>query len=323
MTIRTLKDQIKSNNDLMTKLKKEQGNSKKNQKEIDRVEAMNKELGNKIKAMSEEVIEPNDNLGYSRNEMPQIDFKHLESFLSYLQENKVTIIKTKIKAKDLKPIQKELETDKADRIWKQSQKEKDENINPLQRLVFVSKDNRLLDGHHRWLAAQRNKPEFKMNCLVIDKDVKEALKLMHSFDKTTKRDIKDKKIAERILEYTAYDKKTRITSTNDGHYHQYRFDTAGNGLTTFVSPSNVSDHYHEIKDYKVLPANGHSHTIENAKEENYQIIDREFKTPYGFEHWFSKREQKRIDKDYNGKVKVAGKIYGSPDEAAKKLLRRQ
>jgi hypothetical protein len=137
----------------------------------------------------EAIIKPKDSLGITRDQMPQIDGKHIPEFLSWLRLEKGVGVETReMNVSDLKPSQGELDTDKADKIWD----EKSAKEFP----IIVSNDGFVLDGHHRWLAIKRNDESGKMRCHVIGKSAEEALELMHGFDKTTKRDINDKKVKE-------------------------------------------------------------------------------------------------------------------------------
>ena len=52
----------------------------------------------------------------------------------------------------------------------------------------------------------------------------------------------------------------RTTSKDNDHYHEYRVDAEGNGVTTFTH--GTEDHQHSIKGNKVSSSNGHSHTIQ-------------------------------------------------------------
>ncbi len=51
------------------------------------------------------------------------------------------------------------------------------------------------------------------------------------------------------------------TSTSDNHSHEYRTNSTGDGVT-----SREDNHTHQIKDYKVMPAEGHTHDLPEERE---------------------------------------------------------
>lgn len=61
------------------------------------------------------------------------------------------------------------------------------------------------------------------------------------------------KILKLVNESTGY------TETTSHHSHKFSIDENGNGKTMSTIPSSHEDHTHEIKDYKVLESNGHTH----------------------------------------------------------------
>ena len=50
-----------------------------------------------------------------------------------------------------------------------------------------------------------------------------------------------------------------VSLSEDGHWHKTSMDVDGNGKTIVTLPFAHEDHVHEIKDGKVMDANGHSH----------------------------------------------------------------
>ena len=135
------------------------------------------------KTIMEEIITPENSLGITRDEMPQIDGKDIPAFLKHVKNSDRDYEKCSIPAKDLKPSQSELDTDKAADIWK--------NDKAHEHPIVVSQDNYVLDGHHRWLAVQQNEPESEMKCIKLGDNAKPALELMHNFKKVKVRDIED------------------------------------------------------------------------------------------------------------------------------------
>ncbi len=85
-------------------------------------------------------------LGVRRIDMPQVKSKYMQDFLQYIRKNEAKVEKLEVDPKNLKAIQGEFDKEKiAANIEKLSQ-------GPLKPII-ISKDNYVVDGNHRWLAA--------------------------------------------------------------------------------------------------------------------------------------------------------------------------
>ena len=62
------------------------------------------------------------------------------------------------------------------------------------------------------------------------------------------------------IKETHHKKYKNPTFVNDGHSHDYNIDDNGNGMTT-KTIGNDAAYKHEIKTFKVLPSEGHKHTL--------------------------------------------------------------
>lgn len=132
------------------------------------------------------------------------------------------------------------------------------------------------------------------------------------------------KLAEKLLsEYETKARKGGNETSRGGscvHTHHYRVDTAGNGSTTFTS-GECDNHFHDIKDYQVMPSTEDNHTHVIATDENLSSFNFDetpsFKTMYGFQHWLEKLAKTKSD--YDGSVIVNNKKYKSVKDAADKL----
>jgi len=87
-------------------------------------------------------------------------------------DDQIHVVQKLIPAKDLKPIQKQVYLDKAVlKIVKSNG-----SIDYLRNAILIcSSDNRIIDGHHRYLAALIVNPYFKVNCLVVDLPISKLL----------------------------------------------------------------------------------------------------------------------------------------------------
>lgn len=121
-----------------------------------------------------------DTLGIPRRKMPQIKEHDYPEFLKYLKSNDVSITKERVKANQLKPIQKEF-SDKG--VLKALLLRKNEKP------VIASSDNYIIDGHHRWLGAVNTRAD--VSVIRANTPVSKLLKLVHAFPKTYYKDIYD------------------------------------------------------------------------------------------------------------------------------------
>lgn len=85
------------------------------------------------------------------------------------------------KIKDLKPIQKQIYFDKALGLTAKGGKKATIDFLTKKSFFVTSKDNFIIDGHHRWLSGNILDPEMVVNCLDIDLDLKKLLPLSLSY----------------------------------------------------------------------------------------------------------------------------------------------
>ena len=75
--------------------------------------------------------------------------------------------KMRLRPRNLKPSQNEINGEIVDKIIKTKKK----HNNPL----VVSEDNYIVDGHHRWAAAKKTKPNKPVPVMVIKAPINDAL----------------------------------------------------------------------------------------------------------------------------------------------------
>lgn len=128
-------------------------------------------------------------LGIKREDMPQIVSGKLDDFKLFLQDNGIKYHTENIYARNLKPTQKEFNTDKVENILNTPQpanKWHDENYP-----IIISSDNYVLDGHHRWLAS------YVMNdsvlSLKVDMDITNLLAKSHTYDSVKYKKVHEEK----------------------------------------------------------------------------------------------------------------------------------
>jgi hypothetical protein len=116
-----------------------------------------------------------------RDEMPQIPRKEQERFLEMLDAKGVQIKHEKVSAMSLHPTQSGINA-----VRVAGQMAAFESGEKTLRAIMVSKDHKILDGHHRWavgVVIELEKPGTKFPVLRIMKTQKEALALMNAYVK--------------------------------------------------------------------------------------------------------------------------------------------
>lgn len=124
--------------------------------------------------LHEEIITPPNSLGIPRAEMPQIDDDQMPAFLDWVRERGIAVIPTPATARLLLPTQGELDTDKVDKF-------KSAPRDVLTKRVVTSKDDRILDGHHRWAALIELDPDANLETIQVQLPITELLALAREF----------------------------------------------------------------------------------------------------------------------------------------------
>jgi hypothetical protein len=131
------------------------------------------------------IINLENSLGISRENMPQIRSFAFNDFLEQLDEDNIKHSYELIESKKLKPTQSQVNVDKANQLTK-------EFVDS--RFLIASNNDYILDGHHRWYYGLQNDGISKV--LRVDMPIRELLDYAKAFDKTEFADI----YAETIFE---------------------------------------------------------------------------------------------------------------------------
>lgn len=110
---------------------------------------------------------PVGNLGVSRQSMPQLD--EPEKFKKALDNIDVSYRSTTVPISSLRLTQGEVNKTK---IWKLMKLLRNKKAFPP---IFVSSDNFVLDGSHRYVAKLNKNPKGKMEVVQIDMDIRNLL----------------------------------------------------------------------------------------------------------------------------------------------------
>jgi len=97
------------------------------------------------------------------------------------KDDRVELEIERIKAKDLKPIQKQIYFDKSVGACFQFGIEETKKFLSKKTFFITSSDNYIIDGHHRFLSAILIDPDMKINALKIDLPISELLPLATAY----------------------------------------------------------------------------------------------------------------------------------------------
>ncbi|WPJ72203.1 hypothetical protein DEEACLCL_00186 [Salmonella phage CRW-SP2] len=128
---------------------------------------------------------PVGNLGLSRSSMPQIDDDKQQDFHDYLEANGVSIEAGQIPIGSLRLTQNEVNKMK---VWKLMKAIR--NKKPIGR-VWVSSDNYVVDGSHRYVAALNIDGKQRMKVYKVDMPALEFVKLAKKFNGVKFRTVSD------------------------------------------------------------------------------------------------------------------------------------
>ena len=117
-------------------------------------------------------------LGVARKNMPQIESKHVKDFIKYLKGKEVSVSPSSVRVSKVGMTQKEINFDKVKSMLTVDKK-------VLAKPVIISKDNYILDGHHRVAALYNLDKSSKLKTLQVNLGIKDLLKVAKEFPKTT------------------------------------------------------------------------------------------------------------------------------------------
>lgn len=110
---------------------------------------------------------------YVRKDMPQVKTDDLGKAFNKLREMGIDVEEGKTTPDTFKPSQKDIYQSKVDAILKRTSKSNLRTMKPL----VVSKDNYIVDGHHRWKALLDGFPKERIPYIKIDLPVKKAIQV--------------------------------------------------------------------------------------------------------------------------------------------------
>lgn len=128
---------------------------------------------------------PKGDLGILRKDMPQIISKDVPAFVKWLKGKGInTTVKLEPIA-SLKMTQKQINKDKVAGMINDASEE------ALSKPIIISKDNFILDGHHRFVALFNKNNALKLKTYRVDVNMKDLLDLAHNFPKVITKGINE------------------------------------------------------------------------------------------------------------------------------------
>lgn len=125
---------------------------------------------------------PTGGLGIPRVEMPQIAAADVPEFITFLKKNHgIQTWKYELRLSVLKVTQKDLNLDKVANMANELDAEQ------LKKPIIVSKDNFVLDGHHRFVALLNMNPSGFIPAYHVDLEINKLLTVAYEFPKTFKQ----------------------------------------------------------------------------------------------------------------------------------------
>lgn len=118
-----------------------------------------------------------DTMDIDRKDLPQIEAKNLRHFFNYLKKHNIESVRKSVDPNGLKATQGHFHKEKIKNIMKSM-----ENGENKPSPIVVSKDNYVMDGHHRWLAhANMNKA---IDIYHVNIPAKQLIDTMHGYPRS-------------------------------------------------------------------------------------------------------------------------------------------
>jgi len=146
-----------------------------------------------IKEYQVEMPAKGSGLDVSREDMPQVEAKDYDAYIRYLKNRKITLTQGEMNPDDLKPIQKDFHKGGVERALDRmiTAIKNGEKFKP----IIVSKDNYVIDGHHRWIAHKNARmmiPVMKSNV-----NMNKLLNATHDFPQVKYKEIGTNKVIKK------------------------------------------------------------------------------------------------------------------------------
>lgn len=130
-----------------------------------------------VKEAALAVPDKDETMGIPRREMPQIDSKNHAHFFNHLKKSNVAAVKKTVDPSKLKATQGHFNKEKIRSMMDGIQAGKIDS-----KPIIISKDNYVMDGHHRWLAHSNLNKDIDVH--QVNVKAKKLLDMMHDYPKS-------------------------------------------------------------------------------------------------------------------------------------------
>jgi len=149
--------------------------------------------------ITEDILKLNNSLGINRDVLPQIDKDQLENYLEYLESYDIPFDIEFQPVATLNSAQSHIDTNKVKEIMK--------NEDSLDTPIIVSKDDYILDGHHRALAAFNLDKESEVPVVKVELALDELINISNEFKGSYNQSINEIPMADLVKIDTYADKQ--------------------------------------------------------------------------------------------------------------------
>lgn len=133
-------------------------------------------------SVNEDIQNLGDSLGIDRSKMPQINSEDYTEFAEWLINKNINVAGGLVSVSKLKPAQKHFDDDKVKNII-------DDDRSSLDKPIWITSDNYILDGMHRAIAAFNIEGMDKIKAYRIGKTFNEVLEIVKEFPKVHYKNI--------------------------------------------------------------------------------------------------------------------------------------
>ncbi len=133
---------------------------------------------------------PSSRIGIPRKKMPQILSTDVQDFLGWVTDQSIKWKKSKKSVSSLHITQKEINADKVVGMINGAKE------SSLAKPIIISKDNYIVDGHHRFVALLNKDNKYKIETYQVDLPIRELLKLIDKYPKTFYKTISESSVLD-------------------------------------------------------------------------------------------------------------------------------
>jgi ribosomal protein S18 acetylase RimI-like enzyme len=214
-------------------------------------------------------------LGVSRKDMPQINSKDVGEFVKYLKDKGVSVSSSVINVSKVGMTQKDINVDKVKDLLGV------EKAN-LAKPVIISKDNYILDGHHRVAALYNIDKDFRLKTIKVDLGIRDLLKTAKGFPKVSYKNINESSDISPLgggnnsARWTPPGKAKKLGVEQLSGYTQTDFPIADSldisgEKDSWISQSNTAKYNNKVKAKRDSSGNLVLENIENHLEKKYGV----------------------------------------------------